>query len=112
MNISGINTYNLGFGQVHRDAARKAIDESGHNIDKLKKVKKLVEEQKDNSLYDIMEEPKTHRYMIVRNAEDASAVQDEYCDNFGISYCDNFETACAIASYNKMVEDVLACCKE
>lgn len=112
MNISGINMYNLSFGQVHRDAARKAIDEAGHQIDKLKKIKNLVEEQKDNTLYDITEDSKTHRFKIVRNAENNSAVRDEYCDSFEISYSDNFEAACAIAAYNKMVEDILADCKE
>ena len=111
MKILSINTHNPSFGQVRKSAAQIAIDKAGGNPSELKRIKRLVEGQKDNLKYDIIaSRDPDYTYEVV----DADGTY--FCMD---TKCNNFDFACAIASnlnqsYETigLVEKIFANCKD
>ena len=57
MNISKISPFSPSFGIVRRAAAQRAVELARGDLNELETIKRVVEEQKDNRMYDIVPIP-------------------------------------------------------
>ena len=86
MKILSINTHNPSFGQVRKSAAEIAIEQTKGDMDKLKKVKELVEGQKNNKKVDIVGSSGYRPFRLVHKGC--------FGHHYTITKCDSLEEAC------------------
>ena len=106
MNISKITSFSQSFGIVRRAAAQRAVELAKGDMDKLKDIKRVVEEQKDNRMYDIVPIPRDTIHYMWGNQFVVLPYGLTYTEvpNFG-TFAPHIESAGHIAT-NKKNEDI------